>query len=174
MNAGRQPAAIVVRDAVPADDGAVGELLVAAYMTQYARKLPDVQLSDARLADLRDQADKRTSATVLVAEVDGRIAGAVTIYPPNAPRSEAWIPGAADLRFLAVAVDLQGRGLSHRLLDEAEQRAREWHVPAICLHVRRGAEGVARLYMSRGYRRDEAGDIDKRPMIFLEAYALSL
>jgi len=34
----RQTGAIVVRDALASDDGSVGELLVAAYMTQYARK----------------------------------------------------------------------------------------------------------------------------------------
>ena len=75
-------------------------------------------------------------------------------WKPGAPSSEAWLPNAADLRHLAVDPALQGRGLAKPLLDEAERIAREeWKVEAVCLHVRRGNHGVARLYMSRGYVR---------------------
>ena len=92
---------------------------------------------------------------------------------PGAPGSEAWLPGAADLRALATHVDFHGQGLATPLLDEAERVARGWGVPAICLHVRRGAEGVARLYQRRGFVREPSGDMD-RPGVFLEAYVLRL
>jgi ribosomal protein S18 acetylase RimI-like enzyme len=73
---------------------------------------------------------------------------------------------------LAVAPDLQGRGLSTQLLDEAERIAREeWKVDAICLHVRRGNQGVARLYQSRGYLRAPSGDLT-HPEVELDAYIL--
>ncbi|HEY0094347.1 MAG TPA: N-acetyltransferase, partial [Archangium sp.] len=80
--------------------------------------------------------------------------------------------GAADLRHLATSVDVHGQGLSAPLLDEAERVAREeWRVPAICLHVRRGVEGVARMYMRRGYVREPAGDLEL-PTVSLVAYVL--
>ena len=164
---------MIIRDAVEADDTIVGELLVQAFLTQYAKKLPDVSYTAERLADLRNQSAKRASS-VLVAEIDGRIVGTVSLYPAGAPGSEAWIVGAADLRLLAIHPEFQGRGLSRRLLDAAEALARKWRVPAICLHTRQGASGVAGLYQSRGYVRDETGDIDHRPSLYLEAHVLKL
>jgi GNAT superfamily N-acetyltransferase len=165
---------MIVREAVAADDERVGKLLVQAFLTQLARKLPDVAYTEERLADLRNQAARRTSARVLVAEIDGRIVGTVALYPAGAPRSHAWIAGAADLRLLAIHPEFQGRGLSGKLLDAAEALARAWDVPAICLHTRQGASGVARLYRSRGYVRDETGDLDQRPAVYLEAHVLRL
>ena len=67
---------------------------------------------------------------------------------------------------------MQGKGLSRALLDEAERIAREeWRLSAVCLHVRRGNIGVAKLYRSRGYVREPEGDLDL-PEVELDAYAL--
>lgn len=163
---------IVVREARPEDDGAVGEILVQGYVTAYARKMPQVVVGEGRRATLRDVAGKRAIATVLVVEVDGRVVGTVAIFKPGAPTSEAWVPNAADLRHLAVDPSMQGKGLAKPLLDEAERIARDdWKVAAICLHVRRGNQGVARLYQSRGYVRVPTGDL-VYPEVELDAYAL--
>lgn len=161
---------VVVREARPEDDARVGQLTLDAFLTVYARKMPEVRYDEARRKDLLDVAAKRARALVLVAELDGRVVGTVSLFKPGAEDSEAWLPGAADLRHLAVDVALHGRGVSKPLLDRAEAIARDdWKVSAICLHVRRGAEGVARLYMSRGYVREPAGDLVK-PIVSLEAY----
>ena len=165
---------MIIRDAVETDDAIVGELLVQAYLTQFAKKLPDVSYSAERLADLRNQSARRASASVLVAEIDGRIVGTVTLYPVGASRSEAWIAGATDLRLLAIHPEFQGRSPSGKLLDAAEALARKWGASAICLHTRQGASGVARLYHSRGYVRDETGDLDYRPSLYLEGRVLRL
>jgi ribosomal protein S18 acetylase RimI-like enzyme len=163
---------VIIREARPEDDVRVGELLVDAFLSTYARKMPEVVYDDARKNDLRDVAAKLRRATVLVAELDGRIAGTVAIFRPGAESSEAWLPNAADLRHLAVDPQLHGKGVAKRLMDRAEAIARdEWKVDAICLHVRKGAHGVARLYESRGFVRDPSGDIEK-PTVTLEAYVL--
>ena len=170
----REPKRIAVRRAQPADDHAIGELLVDAYVTGYARKMPEVVVNDQRKADLRAVAAKREIAEVFVAESDGEIVGTVAVFPPGAPGSEAWLPNAVDLRHLATHPRVHGRGYSRALLDEAERYARiELHADAVCLHVRKGNLGVARLYMGRGYVRDPAGDLNL-PEITLEAYALRL
>jgi predicted N-acetyltransferase YhbS len=162
---------VIIREARPEDDAAVGELLVEAFITQYARKLPEVVYTEERKRTLRDMASKRAVAKVLVAELEGRVVGTVALWPPGAPGSEAWLPDAADLRHLATAVDLHGQGLSGPLMDAAEQVAREWGVSAICLHVRRGVAGVARMYQRRGFLREPAGDLEL-PTVSLEAYVL--
>lgn len=114
------------------------------------------------------------NASVIVCECEGSLAGTVTNYPAGVSQSQACIDNAADLRYLAVDIDYEGEGMSQALLDEAERRARTWKVSAICLHARQGAELVARLYQSRGYVRDDRGGIDRRPVVYLEAYVLYL
>jgi GNAT superfamily N-acetyltransferase len=163
----------LIREARPEDEAAIGELLVEAYITQYAKKLPDVVYTEERKRALRDVASKRAIAAVLVAEVDGEVGGTVSLFPPGAPGSEAWTPHTADLRHLATAVRYHGTGLSRPLLDAAEALARQWGVEAIGLHVRRGVQGVARMYMGRGYVRAPEGDLEL-PTVFLEAYLLRL
>jgi len=162
----------VFREATPADDTAIGELLVQAFVEQYARKLPEVELSDQRKADLRAVAAKREVAKVWVVEHEREVVGTVAVWPPKSKGSEAWVPGAADLRHLAVSADHRGGIVSRLLLDGAEKWAREHRCECVCLHVRRGAEGVARVYERRGYERMPSGDLDKLPEVFLEAFVL--
>jgi GNAT superfamily N-acetyltransferase len=169
--ASEEVSGLIIREARPEDDRAVGELLVGGYVTAYARKMPHVVVTEERKRELRAVAQKRAIATVLVAELDGRVVGTVALFRPGAPGSEAWLPGAADLRHLAVDPAEQGRGYSAALLDTAEQIARGWGVSAICLHVRRGNEGVARLYRGRGYTPDPAGDLEY-PSVSLVAFVL--
>lgn len=162
---------LVIRLARPEDDAAIGEVLVQGYVTAYAQKMPEVVVGEQRRRDLRAVAEKRAIATVLVAELDGQVVGTVAIFKPGAKTSEAWLPNAADLRHLATDPSVQGRGYATPLLDEAERIARdEWGVSAICLHVRKGNRGVARLYQARGYVRDSKGDLDY-PEVSLEAYS---
>ncbi len=150
------PSRIRIRRATEADDQAVGELLIDAFLTAYARELPWVTYGEARRRELMDGASKRAEGVVLVAEVDGVLAGTVLVYPPGAPSSEAWLPEAADLRQLAVAPAFFGKGLSGPLLDAAEGEAWAMGAARISLHVRRQAAGVCRLYERRGYVRAPA------------------
>jgi GNAT superfamily N-acetyltransferase len=168
---GSPSATPLIRAARPADDAALGQLLVDGYVTAYARKMPEVVVDEQRKRDLRDVATKRLLAHVLVAEHEGRVVGTVALWPPGAPGSEAWLQGFCDLRHLATAPDVQGRGFSAPLLDEAERLARdELRAPGVCLHVRRGNEGVRRLYERRGYLRDPSGDLEL-PTVSLLAFA---
>ncbi|MCC6335396.1 MAG: GNAT family N-acetyltransferase [Myxococcales bacterium] len=163
-----------LRRAEPRDDAAVGELLVQSFLEQYARKMPEVVVSEERKDELRATAGKRAVARVWVVERRGEVVGTVAMWPPGAPGSEAWISGAVDLRHLAVHAKHRGAGVSSLLLDAAEAWARELGAPAVCLHVRRGAAGVRGLYLKRGYQRRAEGDLDFLPEVFLEAFALAL
>lgn len=166
-----------IRRARPEDDAVLGELLVAAYVTAYEKKMPHVVLPEQRKIDLRAVAEKRKHAIVLVLTgggEKGEVLGTVSLWPQNTEGSEAWLPNACDLRHLATAPSAHGRGLSKSLLDEAERVAREeLRSDAICLHVRKGNEGVRRLYEKRGYVRDESGDLEL-PTVSLMAFAKKL
>lgn len=166
-------ARVRIREARPEDDVAIGELLVEAFITQYAKHLPEVVYTDERKRELRDVAARRAVAKMLVAEVDGEVAGTVALLPPGAPGSQAWLPGAADLRQLATAVRFHGTGLARPLLDAAEDVARQWGIHTVTLHVRKGADGVMRMYERRGYVREPAGDLEL-PTVSLVAFARRL
>lgn len=168
------PLAVKIREATPDDDVAVGELLVAAFVDRYATKLPDVIVTPRRKAELRDVATARRQGRVWVAELKGALIGTVALWPPGAEGSEAWLPGACDLRHLAVAPQGNGLGVSKALCDTAEQHARAVGATYVTLHVRREADGVQRLYESRGYQRRPEGDLDLLPEVFLWAFALPL
>ncbi|HEY1089224.1 MAG TPA: GNAT family N-acetyltransferase [Archangium sp.] len=163
---------VIIREAQARDDVAVGELLVEAFVSTYAVKLPEVRVTEQRKKDLRDVASKRAVAKVWVAEHEGRVVGTVALWPPGSRGSESFVPGHADLRHLAVDASHRGGAVSGSLLDAAEAWARRSH-QGVCLHVRRGALGVARLYESRGYVRRAEGDLDYLPEVFLEAYVLT-
>lgn len=165
---------ITLRLAEEADDDAVGELLVRAFDTQNSAKMPGVISSPERYADLRNRAQKRREATVLVGEVDGSLAGTITLCRWGAPGNEAWVDGAAALRYLAIEPRFAGKSLSTIFLKEAKKLAESWQAPAICLRVRRGADGVQRLYTLHGWERDHRGDLDLLPEIYLNGFILSL
>lgn len=164
--------AVLIREARPGDDAAVGELLVTSFMTAYAAKMPEVVYSDARKRDLRDVLKKRAEGRVLVAELDGVVVGTVMVYPPGAAQSEAWLDDAADIRQLAVLPEHFGKGFSDALMNAAEAEAWAMGANHITLHVRRGAHGVGRLYERRGYQRAPEGDL-QLPEVSLMAYVLS-
>lgn len=76
---------------------------------------------------------------ILVAEVDGRVEGALSLWfrdRLNQPRPEAWIPD------LVVAARARRRGVASALLDAARAEAR--------------AAGCDQLRLESGHRRDEA------------------
>jgi predicted N-acetyltransferase YhbS len=160
---------IHIREAEPRDDNAVGELLVRAFLENYARSMPEVVITEQRKADLRAVAAKRAVAQVWVAEQGAEIVGTVAVWGVGVKGSEAWLPNAADLRHLGVASKAQGTGVSGQLIETAEQWARSQGATAMCLHVRRGAKGVRAVYEKRGYLADPKGNLDKLPEVYLEA-----
>ncbi len=164
-----------IRPATAADDHAVGELLVDAFVVAYGAKLPGTHtVTEPRKADLRNVANKRAHGHVLVAELEGRLVGTVSLFPPGSALAHTWLPDAVDLRLLATASALHGKGLSRELLDAAEAWCREIGARHVTLNVRAGVDGVARLYMSRGYVRDPRGDRLELGTVQLDGYSLAL
>lgn len=164
---------VSVRPARAEDESAIGDLLVASFNETYARKMPEVKMTDRRRQELRGVAAMRDRVLVLVEELAGEIVGTVTLYPPGAQGGHAWASDFAELRFLALDPKRQGQGLAEPLVAECLKVAQEWKAAGICLHVRRGAEGVARFYEKRGWVRIPEGDKNHLPEVYLEAYLLT-
>jgi len=157
---------VVVRSATPADADVVGTLTEGVYR---AGGFTD----DAYATVLRDAAARIAVADVLVAELDGRIVGSLTVAAPGSPFGELATSGEAEVRMLAVVDEARGGGVASLLMDAAESLARERGARAVVLSTEPEMHAAHRLYQRRGYER--VPGLDRRIDRFeLLAYRLAL
>ena len=150
---------IDVRTAIDSDDEKIGSLLVSTFTETYALKIPHIVTTEERLAELRNVKQRRECGITVVLELGYRIIGTFTLIRPDTIESQNWIKGAATLRCVAVDPEFHGLGFSEILLNESERIAMSWSINFICLHVQKGADGVAHLYKKRGYIREPYADL---------------
>jgi predicted N-acetyltransferase YhbS len=142
--------------------------MVDAY-AQYAADLAPAFWQQYEV-DLRDVASRAQEATVLVAEEDGRIVGAVGLYP----RSEVWPEGWAGIRVLAVSPAHRRRGIGRALVEECIRRADALGAKAIGLHTVGFMAGASELYASLGFRRLPAFEFRGESGTLVLAFGLAL
>ena len=143
----------IIREARPADFDAVGEVAVAAYRTID----PHLGIYEARLRNVDARAQV---ATVLVAELDGRIVGTATyVGDATSPLAESDDPDDAGLRMLAVAPDTEGRGIGTALVEEAIARARRDGRRRLVLLSRPTMRAAHAIYARLGF--DRSPELDE-------------
>jgi GNAT superfamily N-acetyltransferase len=147
---------------------AVGELVVREYETVYDSGVGDY--ADA----LRDVADRTRTTTVLVAEVDGHLAGTVTYVPRPGPYAEGDDPDAGWIRMLAVDAAWQGRGFGAALVTACLDLARRGARRRVLLHTTDFMPTAMRLYERLGFRRAAELDWEPEPGFWLRGYAYEL
>lgn len=90
---------------------------------------------------------------LLVAELDGAVAGVVALFAPGTSgRAVAW-DEEAELSRLAVRAKVRGQGIGRALAERCTELAREEGWPAIALWSRPYQSAAHRLYESLGYAR---------------------
>lgn len=142
---------IVVRQARAADGEVVGRLTEQVYR--------DGGFGDDGYAVvLRDGATRVREAHVLVAELDGRVVGTVTVAQPGTAYAGFSQAGEVEVRMLAVADAVRRRGVADRLMDEAEDHARRAGADAVVLSTEPLMHAAHRLYQRRGYVRTPERD----------------
>ena len=141
----------LVRDARPEELDQVAVMMRDAYLEYQAHFPADVWERYARnIMDVRSRLDV---SELIVAERGGHVVGSVTLYPNVVTAEQAWPPGWAGVRLLAVAPDARGEGIGRVLMDECLRRSRQRQAPAIGLHtsdIMRVARG---LYERMGFVR---------------------
>jgi ribosomal protein S18 acetylase RimI-like enzyme len=151
----------------------VSDLLRDAYL-QYA----EVMAADAwnsYLGDITNVRSRLEEAELIVAELDGRLVGAVTLYLKNSSSSvENWLPGWAGIRLLAVHPGYRGRGIGHALMEECLLRCRERGIKTIGLHTTSAMDVARRMYERMGFMRIPEYDFCPRPDVVVMAYRLDL
>lgn len=160
-------AALDIRPIRPGEHEAVADLTVRAYRTIYD------DLGDYEEV-LRRVGHRAARAEVLVAEVEGVLAGTVTYVPGPGPYAEGDDPEAAWVRMLAVAPEFERRGIGEALTRACIDRARAGGWRRIVLNTGDPQDAAQRLYARLGFTRrpelDELVDED----FWLRAFALEL
>jgi ribosomal protein S18 acetylase RimI-like enzyme len=166
-------AAIVVREARPAELSTAGDIVVRAY-----RALGGGGDShEAYLEHVRDAAGRARHCPVLVAvdEGTGEVLGSVT-YVPGQGYAFAELAGEdeGEFRMLGVAPEAQGRGVGAALVRACIERARADGRRGIVISTSPVMHAAHRLYEHLGFRRAPERDWVPVPGVELRAYVLAL
>ena len=156
----------MIRPVRPPEFGRVGDLVVDAYAAMF-------ELGDYEEV-LRQVDDRSRNAEVVVAVLDGSIAGTLTYVPGLGPYAEGDDPDAAWIRMFAVASEFRGRGIGSALVAWCVRRARASGRRRLILHTTDPMADAQRLYVRLGFRR--AVDLDWRPddELWLRGYRMEL
>lgn len=133
-----QPSGLLVRPARGDEAGAVLGLWTLA-RSSYATT-SDTALDVVRLLE-------RDPEALLVAELDGRLAGALIV---------GWDGWRGDLYRLAVAPGKRRRGIALALVGEAERRLRALGAPRVTALVTEADLAAVALWRAAGFERDDA------------------
>lgn len=140
--------ALTVVPVPDADHDRVGAICVDAYVSGGV-----VDVGSPYVEALRDVA-ARTRETVVLAAYDGvRPVGSVTLAAGGTRWAEVAQDGEAELRMLAVAPEVQGRGVALALVRAAIETAEEMDAEALVLTSSEDQEIAARRYLAAGFER---------------------
>jgi GNAT superfamily N-acetyltransferase len=150
----------------------VAQLLKSAYQQyepilhgQWSRYLEDIVDVRGRWGD----------SQLIVAEDDGRLAGAVTLWLKRGQTTrEEWPVDWAGIRLLAVHPDFRGRGIGRLLMEECIHRCRQAGVKTLALHTTTFMEVARRMYERMGFQRVPEYDYHPAPDVTIMAYKLDL
>lgn len=151
--------ALRIRAAAPEEYDAVGALTLRAYQDGEALVDPE----GAYTAELRDAGRRAREAELLVVEDDaspGELVATVTVCRLGTPWAEVARDGELELRMLAVAPELRGRGVARAVMHRMRETA-EAEGCAIVVSVVEGNAAARALYEGLGFAREP--DRDWRP-----------
>ncbi|WP_129842408.1 GNAT family N-acetyltransferase [Streptomyces sp. RFCAC02] len=165
---------IHIREALPDELAAVGELTARAYLGD---GLLTSGAADPYLPVLRDAADRALHAEVLVAVGRGGGVGplgTVTFVGRGGKYADVAGAGEAEFRMLAVDAAARGRGAGEALVRECVRRARAAGAARVVLSSQSRMHTAHRLYERLGFVRAPERDWEPIPGECLRVFALDL
>ncbi|WP_423800959.1 GNAT family N-acetyltransferase [Neobacillus sp. SAB-20_R2A] len=148
---------------------------VSAY-EEHAQKIPAGHWEALKKA-ISSEADLQPGAERIVAEINGEIVGSVILFPAKSDAYEGEVEELdyPEIRMLAVAPAVRGKGVAASLVAECIQRAKEQGYSSIGLHTGQFMESAMRLYERLGFERLPQYDFEPaNDGIIVRAYRLNL
>jgi ribosomal protein S18 acetylase RimI-like enzyme len=149
---------VVVRPAVAADHPRIAAIMLGAY-GQYAGTLPP-ETFVSYLSDLVDLDHHAARGRLVVAELAGRVVGAVAYYPDISVQGVGWPEGWAGGRALAVDPAARGYGVARALVATCLRLAAESGAPVFAFHTAVFMTRAVALYEGLGFERAPEYDLD--------------
>ena len=152
-----------IRDYENSDAENLNRIAVSAFsqFRHFYQDWPAMQASLSKTSALS------VTGEVIVAEFDGRIAGAVAYFGPNVAKAAFFDSRWPIIRMLVVDPAFRGKGLGHALSEECIARAKRDRSPVIALHTSPIMTVALPMYLKMGFIK--AYDA---PPIFGVAYAV--
>ena len=165
--------ALRIRDAQGSDGSAVEAVTLSAYQ-EYAPLMPS--LWGAYRENIVTTLAAPDPAVQIVAEQGRRIVGAVLLYPAATGRDDhtPFPRPYPEVRLLAVAPAVRGKGVGEALMRECIRRTRRSGATTLALHTTDLMRAAMRLYTRMGFQREPALDFHPRPEITVKGYVLDL
>jgi GNAT superfamily N-acetyltransferase len=164
-----------IRDARPGDRSAIEAVTLAAYQ-QYAALMP--ALWESYRQNILVTLAAAPPDTQIVAEEEGRIVGSVLLYPGgtviNRPGGGSTTLSSPEVRLLAVAPGVRGKGVGAALMQECVTRARASGTASLTLHTTDIMQAAMRLYERMGFVRAPEIDFEPAPGVVVKGYRLDL
>lgn len=162
----------LIRDATEEDLEEVGRLTRRAY-EEFAPAVSP-QFVQAFLADAEKVHSQLNQSTLILAEVGGRLVGAVTLYLDGSAYGSGWPPEWPAVRLLAVDPTERGKGVGKALMMECLERARRRGATRIGLHTAPFMQVAQRMYERMGFRHEPSIDFQYTPELTVKGYLLEL
>lgn len=164
-----------MRDAVKDEFAFIREQRIAAYR-QYADVLPEGHWQALQQA-ISSEADTQSGVELIVAEINGSIAGSVVLFPANTDAYEGYLDELdyPEIRMLAVSPQQRGKGIATALVSECVRRAQAKGFQSIGLHTGEFMKPAMKLYEKMGFERTPEHDFQPADDgITVKAYRLKL
>ena len=143
-----------VRIAQPGDLASADRVACRAY-AEYEKEFPEWIPYLRRGLPMTELARE---AQVLVAEIDGAVAGAVGYVAPHREKHAAFRCEWAALRFMAVDPDHRRKGIARALAEECVRLAKSDGAEALGLFTSPAMTTAFALYLKMGFRRERSMD----------------
>ena len=164
---------LIIRNARLDELDDVSQLLKNSYQ-QYKKLLPS-EAWQAYLDDIMDVRSRQADADLIVAELNGKLAGAITLYIKTSSYQETgWLEGWAGVRLLAVHPRFRGLGIGRALMEECLRRCRQSGISTVGLHTTEFMYVARRMYERMGFVRVPEFDFRPEADTVVMAYRLDL
>jgi ribosomal protein S18 acetylase RimI-like enzyme len=137
----------VIRDYRSSDEAEVNRIAVAAFEQFHA----DYDDWPAMRANVSRASALGAKGEIIVAEVQNRVAGAVTYFGPNVEKAAFFDSSWPIIRMLVVDPAARGQGLGHALTSECIVRAKRDRSPIIALHTSPIMTVALPMYLKMGF-----------------------
>jgi GNAT superfamily N-acetyltransferase len=137
-----------IRDYEDADAPALNGLALAAF-TEFKDQYSDWPAMAASVSRMSELA--RTGEVVL-AEIDGHVAGGVAYVPGGRPKADYFDQSWPIIRMLVVDPASRGRGIGRLLTEECIRRARRDQATLIALHTTPIMAVALPMYLRMGFK----------------------